>query len=171
MIRQAPEERYLSIREIKNAISVQRSEFLTLQKISKIDATVIPEGEVDEPLAHDPPKLVDKDWANGTLTLTLDRPVNQQWIHAFHNLNVSYPMGAHPTSIRFAGNVASVPAEPRWAQELIDYFKRWLPQATQALKETLQRDALIKADQLRERLRREKAAEEERLKVNLGLRI
>src|SRR4051794_35558696 len=35
--------------------AAHRSEFLSLQKISKIDAVVIPAGEVDEPLAHQHP--------------------------------------------------------------------------------------------------------------------
>ena len=39
----------------KAAIASHHSEFLSLLKVSQIDATVIPAGDVDEPLAHSAP--------------------------------------------------------------------------------------------------------------------
>jgi serine/threonine protein kinase len=172
MIRQAPDDRYQSIQEVKQAISAQHSEFLSLQKISQIDATVIPAGDVDDPLAYAPPKLATVDWNNGILTLTLDRTVHTRWLNTFSNLNVMYVMGAHPSIFQFKeGRIAEVPVQAKDVQQVVNYFKQWLPEASRLLKEALQREVRIKEDQLREKLRHDKAAEEERLQVFRSLRI
>jgi serine/threonine protein kinase len=171
MIRQAPTERYASIQDIKGAISIHRAEFLSLQKISQIDSTVIPQGAVDDPLAHDPPKLVDLDYANGTLILRLDRPVHSRWIRAFRELNVSYIMNADPQNFAFEHDTVTVAAPDRIAQQVINSFKGWLPLATRALHETLRREAQNAEHQAREKLKREKAAEEHRLDVLRRLHI
>jgi serine/threonine protein kinase len=76
MLRQTPAERPSSIAELKGLIRKYETEAVSLQRLSEIEGTVIKEGEIDEPLALTPPKLIGADWNRGTLTLTLDRPVN-----------------------------------------------------------------------------------------------
>jgi hypothetical protein len=172
MMRQAPGERFESIAKVKAAIAAHHSEFLSLQKISKINATVILVGEVDEPLAHEPPKLVGADWAKGTLVLTLDRPVNHNWTGALYNMG-SYGnvMGYPPRAFQFADREARVHCESNSVQQVVDHFKAWLPQATRTLKYNLENEARLQQSQLQEQLRRERVAEEERLRVNKALRI
>lgn len=172
MMRQDPRNRFASIAGVKGAIAHQRSEFLTLQKISKIDGTVIPEGEIDEPLAHTPPKLVDADWENETLTLTLDRPVSIGWVSAFTNMgNYRSIPGAGPEMFRFLKDKASVNVHASNAQRVIDHFKEWLPRATQVYKYTLEQQLQQDKRRREDELKRQRALEEERLRVLGNLRI
>jgi serine/threonine protein kinase len=172
MMRQAPGERFESIAKLKSAIAAHRSEFLSLQKISKINATVIPAGEVDEPLAHEAPRLAGAEWIGGTLVLTLDRPVDQKWIQALHNMgSFSSVLGCPPQAFQFRDCEARVGCKPHEAQHVIDHFKAWLPQATRMLKYNLENEARLQQSRLQEQLRAERAAEEERLRVNKALKI
>jgi serine/threonine protein kinase len=172
MIRQAPGERYATILEIKGAIASHTAEFLTLQKLSELDKTVIPAGEVDDPLAHIPPKIVSADWSGGTLEIALDRPVHQKWVHALHHMgSYSSLMGLEPSRFQFNQNIVRVSVDSTSAQSAIDYFKQWLPIASRTLKQTLEQETALRETQLRERLKREKQAEEERLRVMRNLKI
>ena len=145
---------------------------MTLQKLSKIDGTVIKVNEIDEPLSQEPPVLIGVNWNDGTLRLTLDRSVNQQWVNALANMG-SYAsvLGVGPEMFRFSNNTAVVVAQESDAQQVIDYFKNWLPQATQVLRQQLLADARQEEQARREALRREREAEERRLRVNRNLRV
>jgi len=172
MIRQDPNNRYASVAEVKAAISFHRGEFLTLQKISQIDDTVIPADEIDEPLAHTPPKLIGFDWNGGILTLTLDQPVNHDWVNALHNMgNHSAVHGIGPERFDFRDCEVQVSAQSHDVQKVINHFKRWLPLATQRLKKTMQQDFERQEYERREELKHQKAAEEERLMVLRNIEI
>ena len=56
-------------------------------------------------------------------------------------------------------------------QQVVDYFKEWLPKATQELKQRLKRAAQQEADAQREKLRREREEEEKRLRVKRSIKI
>jgi serine/threonine protein kinase len=171
-LKQNPSDRFASVTELKNAIARHRAEFLSLQKISKIDETVIPAGQVDDPLAHVPPKIVSADWDAGTLTMMLDRPVHDPWVHALRNMGGhTSVMGIGPEAFRFQGTRATVGVGANDVQRVIDFFKDWLPRATMVLKTNLEQQARREEEQLREKLRRERQAEEERLKVTRNLRF
>jgi hypothetical protein len=129
-------------------------------------------GEVDDPLAHTAPTLVAVDWNNGTLTLTLDRPVHDQWVQALYNMgNYASIMGAEPQRFQFSGREARVGIHSSAAQMVINHFKEWLPRASQVLKFHLEQAAQAQARQQADKLRREKAAEEERLRLLQTLKI
>jgi serine/threonine protein kinase len=164
--------RYESIGRLKAAIASHHAEFISIQKLSAFDATVIPEGEIDDPLAHDPPKLVRAAWDNGVLNLVLDRSVNQSWVSALHNMgSYSSVMGIPPQSFRFDGKEVFALVPPHSAQHVIDHFKEWLPRATQVLKFNLEQEAARKKREVEEQLKRERAAEEELLRINRSLKI
>lgn len=172
MLRQSPAERPASISEIKTLLIKYGNEVLSLQRISAIDQTVIKAGEIDEPLAYEPPMLVGADWNGGTLRLTLDRPVNQAWVRALQNMgNFTSVMGKPPGVFSFSGNQATVGAQEHDAQPIINFFKQWLPAATANLRHQLQQEAQQSEAQRREKLRLERAAEEQRLRVNRSLQI
>jgi Protein kinase domain len=172
MIRQAPGERPGTIAEVKALIQRHQSEAVSLQRLSKIDGTVIKAGEVDEPLAHEPPRLVGADWNNGVLTLTLDRPVNPNWVRALHNMG-SYASvyNIPPQVFSFSGDRATVQASDGDAQRVIDHFKEWLPKATRTLKHTLEEKAQHEQREQAERLRRECLVEEQRLRLLQTIKI
>jgi hypothetical protein len=148
------------------------AEAASLQRLSKIDGTVIKATDVDEPLAEVPPRLINADWDGGLLTLTLDRPVTVEWVEALQNMgSFSHVLGKPPQVFSFHRNQASVGAAAHEIQLIIDNFKTWLPAATRTLKNRLeqaaQRDEAARKDQLR----REREAEERRLRVMRNLKI
>lgn len=171
-IRQTPEERPASIEEIKRLVQRYRDEAVSLQRLSEINGTVIGVNEIDEPLAETPPKLIDADWDGSRLTLTLDRPVTPDWVHALQNMgSYSSVSGKPPQVFSFDGNRAFVAAEEYQIQLLIDNFKAWLPVASQTLKSRLEQ-AVQRAEAARkEQLRRERELEERRLRVRRNIKI
>jgi hypothetical protein len=171
---QSPSERPTSIADIKASIQHYEADAVSLQRISKIDGTVVRAEAVDEPLAEEPPRLISATWDQGQLTLILDRPVTEPWIQALHNME-SYGsvMGKPPVSFSFGGKQATVSAQEHEVQEVIDHFnfKSWLPVATRTLKQRLQIEAQKRESERREQLRRDREEEERRLRVNRSIRI
>ena len=97
LLRQAPQERPDSVGELKGLIQRYRSEAVAVQRLSQIDATVIRAGEIHDPLAHEPPRLVSFEWDGQQLTLILDREVSREWIEALRNMgNYSSEFGKPP---------------------------------------------------------------------------
>lgn len=173
MLRQTPAERPSSIAAIKEMIQKYKAEAVSLQRLSAIDRTVIKVSDIDEPLAYEPPRLINAEWNNNTLTLTLDRPVNLAWVRALQNMgNYTSLVGKEPAMFRFQGNKAVVEARgEQEAQQIIIYFKAWLPRATQVLKQMLEQEARQNEAQQKEQLRQQRLAEEQRLHINRNLKI
>jgi serine/threonine protein kinase len=172
MLRQSQDERPGSIAEIKGLIQRHSSEAVSLQKLSKLNNSVVRVGEIDEPLATEPPKVISVDWQAGSVFITLDRPVTQAWIQALHDMgNYSSVMGSEPETFKFQGNVAVGRATPNDVQFVVNNFKDWLPKATRRLRQTLERHAQQEAAKHQENLRRERQAEEQRLQVLRNLKF
>jgi|ERR1019366_1787460 serine/threonine protein kinase len=172
MLAQTPSERPSTIAELKASIQRYQAEAVSLQRLSKLDGTVIRADQIDEPLAEDPPSLIGATWDRGQLTLTLDRPVTPAWVQALHNMSsYSSVMGKSPQVFSFNGTQATVSAAENQVQPIIDHFKSWLPIATRTLKQRLEADAQQRMAQQRENLRREREEEEMRLRVTRNIRI
>ncbi len=172
MLRQAPAERPGSIGEIKGLIQRHQSEAVSLQKLSRLEGTVIKATEIDDPLAETPPRLIDFDWNGGALTLRLDRPVTPDWINALYNMgSFSSVMGKPPQLFSFRGNQATISAQEHEVQMVIDNFKVWLPTASRTLKFLLEQKAQLEEDAKKEELRHQRNAEEQRLRVMRNIRI
>lgn len=172
MIRQNPNQRPSSIADVKAHIEKYRSDAISLQRLSRINSTVIPAGEIDDPLAHEPPRLVGAEWNDGALRLTLDRPVSRDWVTALQNMgSYSAVMGIDPVSFSFQGHVATVGVREGNAQAVVDHFKNWLPIATRTLKSRLEEQLQRERRRREEQLRNERLAEETRIRVNQNLRV
>lgn len=172
MLRQAPQERPASIADLKGLIQRYQTEAVSVQRLSRLDATVIGAQEIDEPLAHEPPRLLDCDWDGQRLTLTLDREVSKDWVDALGQMsNYSSVAGNGPDTFSFQGNQAFVDAQEHEIQPVIDHFKTWLPVATRTLKHLLEQDAQRQEVKRREILRHEREAEERRLRVLRNIKI
>ena len=172
MLRNTPENRPVSLAAVKQLIQKHHAEAVSLQKLSALESVVIPAGEVDEPLAHEPPKLIGVEWRDGQLTLQLDRRVNPGWQQALLNMgNFSAVLGKGPEVFSFSGDTARVHAMEHEAQSVIDHFKNWLPVATRVYKHRLEGEMKRAEAQRIEQLRRERANEERNLKLNQSLRI
>jgi serine/threonine protein kinase len=172
MLAQFPTDRPKSIGEVKALIGSYRAEAITQQRISEINRSVIRSDEIDDPLALEAPQLISFDWDRGKLTLVLDRPVSRQWVDALMKMP---RFGSIPNKPRhffnFEGNKASIHAGEGEAQQVIDYFKSWLPLATQTLRQILESAARRDRDQLKEQLRLKREEEERRLRVLRSLKI
>lgn len=172
MLRQNPLDRPSNITAVKGLIQKHNAEAVALQKISKINNTIVPEGTIDDPLAFESPRLVAAQWDENQLFLTLDRPVSNAWINALQHMgNYMAVMGIGPEKFRFSGDKVTVSCQEHSAQNAIDYFKQWLPRATQTLKFQLEQEEMRKRSERLEQLRREKEVEERRLRVNSSLKI
>ena len=143
-----------------------------MQRISALDETVIKVGEIDDPLAYEPPKLIGVRWDGSTLVLVLDRAVNTAWVQALRRMgNYTSAYNRPPEVFQFSGDTARVAADEHNAQQIIDYFKQWLPQATRMHRTLLEGDAQRKAQERIQDLRRQRAGEERLLRVNRNLRV
>ncbi|MGN6544274.1 MAG: serine/threonine-protein kinase [Aureliella sp.] len=171
-IRQSPTERPASIAALKHMIRRYESEAISSQRLSEISGQVIKEGEVDDPLALSPPQLVGASWDSGVLTLTLDRPVHEKSVDALLNMGGHTSVwGKGPERFQFKGKTATINASENDAQSVINYFKGWLPQASAVFKHRLEMEAQRKELDLREKLKRERAAEEQKIRLNRSLSI
>jgi serine/threonine protein kinase len=163
MIQQDPAQRYSTIDSVKLELVARHQDFVARQRLSEIQNTVVPLGEEDDPLALEPPKLVDFEWDRGTLTLIMDKAVTAHWVGALQGMrNFAYSESAHPTSFNFKGNKATVSAREHIVQAVIDHFKSWLPIATATYKN--EREAL------RRRAAEEKVAEIQKQQQELARR-
>jgi len=172
MIRQNPSERPTSIAAVKDLLQRYQGEHISLQRISQITGEVVKVGEVDNPLAHEPPRVIGGHWDGGNLTIRLDRVVDNDWINALRNMgNYSSVMSRGPERFRFNGSEAVIQATEGEAQHIINHFKSWLPQASRTLKFNLEQAAIAAANQRAEELKRAKAREEQLMRVNNNLKF
>jgi hypothetical protein len=142
------------------------------QRLSGDQTTVAIDTEVDDPLAIDPPRVVDVDWNNGRLQFSLNTEVNTGWIRAFQNMpNIRYAVGAHPTAVTFRGREASIPAGEHEVTLIAECFKEWLPVATRVYRDNI----LSQREQERQRemqqLRRQREHDEQRQRVLNKIRV
>jgi serine/threonine protein kinase len=172
MRRQNPDERPALIADVKGLVQRYEYEAVSLQRLSQIKGTVIDSREIDEPLAQAPPRLVNFEWDRGQLTLILDRPITNEWKNALYSMgSYSSMMGKPPGSFVFNGNRAVVSAQEHEVQSVIDHFKGWLPLASRTLKSMLEQAVREQEAARKEQLRREREAEEQRLRILRNIRI
>jgi serine/threonine protein kinase len=172
MIKQNPSERPQSIGDLKGLLEQHQAEVIARQRLNEISNTVVPADEIDEPLANKAPRLISFDWDEGKLTLILDRHVSQEWIAALHNLgSFTSLLGKEPSSFMFRGDRAYVSARPDQVQPLINHFKSWLPLASGALKESMERKVRQAQERKTAELQRRRKAEEERLRLLSDVKI
>jgi serine/threonine protein kinase len=160
MISQSPENRPSSINAVKKLINIKSDFFLTSQKISKLDSTVIPSSEIDDPIVADPIKLIDRDWDENTeiLTLVLSQNVNKNWKKAFVNMESTYSslLRKGPEVFELSENKARINARANEVQQIIDYFKSWLPMVANRYESILISDMQAKEDAQRQQIQTEK---------------
>ncbi|MBO6783266.1 MAG: protein kinase, partial [Alphaproteobacteria bacterium] len=172
LLSQDPNGRPGAVREVRDEISRGRQEYFSHQKVSQIDATVIPENEVDDPLALSPPTVVGADWDDNRLTIELDQEVSPRWVRALQSMgNYQSVMGCDPSRFEFHGRRASVQVNGDSAQRVLDFFKSWLSPATQKLHHELQNELAVERQRREEYLASERRKAEERQKVLQNLKI
>jgi serine/threonine protein kinase len=167
MVRQNPADRYQRIEDVKNELIAKNNEFVALQKVNQVKNTVVPATEPNEPLIQDPPTLTGFDYQGGRLILHLSRAPNPRWIQCFKNPRSNHKMilGKGPEYWNFTGSNASIAAEERQVQELINYFKTYLQMAIEYYKDECHRDAIELETRRRNELRKQAEEAEKRLRI------
>lgn len=168
MLCRSPEERPQSIRELKGLIKSAEDNYISFQKISKIDATVIPQSQMDDPLIINPIQITDFEWDDGKLTLIFNQPVNRKWINALQNMGSHTSLiGYEPGKFVFDRGMdrVSIQAGRNVVQQLIDYFKTWISNTTAKYKQEILEEQERSENLEKDRIR--KAREEEETKRHL----
>lgn len=172
MIRQISDERLNSIKEVKALLSIRGANYVTEQKLSVLNSTVIPTSEIDDPLVVTPVQIVGFDWDNGLLTLVLSQPVNPRWRNALLNMG-SYTslMGKEPERFTLEGNLAKISAQERQVQDIINYFKSWIPQITARYKNDLENERRRKEEEERQKIKMEIEKEEAKARLRNNIKL
>jgi serine/threonine protein kinase len=172
MIQQDARARPKSIEDVKHRMRLGRDQLMMAQKLAANQADVIPAGQVDHPLVVAPPQIVDVDWSNGRLRIILDKAVTGDWVQALYRMgNFTSLMGAEPQRFQFQGREASVQADEYNAQQVIDYFKQWIPKASARLKLDIEEADSQRRHDEQQKLKQERDALEARQRVTAKLRI
>lgn len=136
MIRQSPDDRPPNIEDIKLKLIIRKNEFISTQKLCELKGEVIKGEEIDDPLISDPIRVVGFDWnPGGSLKIILNRSVNPMWRQALLNIgSYRHLFDKEPGMFKFDKNAAFIGAQENEVQQVIDYFKSWLPTANQVYK-------------------------------------
>ncbi|PTR04315.1 serine/threonine protein kinase [Paraburkholderia sp. GV068] len=170
MLRQDPAARPVSIDALKREIQFQRENVVSLQKISRIDETVVRVSDIDDPIIANGIRIVGCTWDNGMLRFELSEPVNPKWIQALRNMgSYSSVMNKGPERFGFTGKAASIDAQEHEIEAIVQHFKNWLPTATRVYEDMLKRDAEAQAAAERAELLRRRKAEENNLRIQSTL--
>jgi len=172
MIRQNPDERFNSIQEVKTLLKVRGADYVSEQKLSALNSRVIPTSEIDDPLVVMPIKVVGFEWDNGLLTLILNQPINQKWRNALLNMGShTSVMDKGPEAFTFDGNRTIIPAQEKQVQDIINYFKSWMPQTTAKYKLDLEEDRRRIEEQERQKIRSQIEAEETKARLRKNVKL
>lgn len=172
MICQNPEERLNSIHDVKQTLKIRGADYVSEQQLSRLKSIVIPASEIDDPLVVNPIKLEDFEWEDGLLTLILSQPVNQKWRNALLNMgSFTSVMGRGPDAFTFEGNRAKVRAEERMVQDIVNYFKSWIPLTTRRYEQDIKDDRRRKEEQEREKIKIAIKAEEAKARLRKNIKL
>lgn len=173
MIKQKPEGRPFSIGEIKQKLISYGNEFITQQRISQLENTIIPTSDIDDPLILDPPTLVRFDYQDGNLILILSREVNNTWVWALNNMgNHSSVHNKGPERFKIVKNRATISANSEFeAQSIINYFKEWLPKTNSVYERKIRRENEQKERAERQRLQTEIEKQKQRERILMNVKI
>jgi serine/threonine protein kinase len=172
MLKQSPDERPASIEVVKRELIRRNNEFITLQKISELRDTVVPTSDIDDPIVLDPIRLVGFDWDRNLLKLILNQPVTEKWLNALYNMGSHTSIvGKEPQVFKFRSNEATIPAEERDVQRIIDFFKDWLPKANKVYERNLKLEQQELEKKKRREIEQEKTIQETRQRILRNTKI
>jgi len=172
MIQSDPAARPASVAAVRQLLRIHSDQFHSQQKLSALAREVVPAGEIEDPLATEPPVIVGVDYDRGTLVIQLDRSVGPDWMSAFHEMgNYSAVWGAEPHRFDFRGHEARVRVEGHEAQDVINHFKQWLPAVTRDYRRRLELEMRQAEAREREAIRLKREELERREQIRSSLRF
>ncbi len=173
MRRQVPADRPASVEIIKQQLIARKNEFISQQKISALTNTIVPVGEIDDPLVVDPVRLVAADYdRHRGVVLVLSRPINDNWVKALRSFGSHTAVwGKGPETFLVNGNTASVSASEGQVQPIIDHFKQWLPLINRKYKEIVVYERNQQEARARQQLQAQLAEEERIQRIRKSIRV
>jgi serine/threonine protein kinase len=170
MIQQAPNARPANLQEVKKELIGRKNSFVALQQLDAKRREVVP---VNVPGRVAPVRLVSADWKIGELILELDRVPEPGWVQRFVQPRVGYTSvwGASPEAFQFSEKTATVRADERVAQQIIDHFKQYLEMATSGYQADLEAEAKHREQEQRRNLELAVAEAEKRERILKKLKV
>ena len=170
MIEYEPAQRPQSIREVKRQLTALGNKYIAELELRGAEGKVVERHSVDEPIE---PTIVGADYRNGTLVLEFDIVPDLDWVQAlkFGRYNREALMGSPPEVFNFKENTARVTVRPSDTQQVVDFFKSWIPKATDIVRRERQRAADKRQQQEEMELRKQQENVTTRLKVLKNLKF
>lgn len=172
MIQQKPNMRPGTIQNIKENLIGRRNAFVSLQELDKQRREVV---TTSTPPIFDPIRLMSiADYTNNQLSLHLNQHPEDAWIHRFISPREGYTsIGiAMPNQFSFNNGKAYIVLDnDREAQQVVDYFKRYLEIANRGYQQDLIDRAQQKDRQLRELLVERQAEAERKARVLSSVKV
>jgi serine/threonine protein kinase len=172
MVRQSPSERPHNVAEVKNELKRRGNEFIVAQRISELKRTVVPQGEIDDPLILNPVRLVDVDYNGDTLFFTLSPTANSNWKQCFGNIG-SYQsvLGKGPSRFAWDSDRAVIQATEQEAPLIVEHFKTYVDQANAAYLEFVKETKRQTEERARREIQRQLEIEEKRQRLLQKIRL
>jgi serine/threonine protein kinase len=170
MIQQDPTARFPSLEEVKKELIARGNEFVAFQQLRAKEQEVVPTTAIHEVM---PTKIIDVDWQKNMLFIRLDRVPENGWIQRFKSPREGFTSisSAHPSQVQFNSDKASVYAEERDVQTIVDLFKNHLQIADRGYQRDLEEEATSRDYERRQQLIRERKEAERRAQVLKSIKI
>jgi hypothetical protein len=173
MLRQSPNARPATIDVVKLELIRRGNEFIARQRVSELKQTVVPVGDIDDPLVLDPLRIIGVDWDENVLTLEFQHIITPRWQRALLNMDGAYQSvyGAGPENFTFHKNKGHVTVNASSVQKVVDLFKEWLPNANRVYEQSLRIEKQNAEVAERKKLNQEAARQAQRASVLRNLKI
>lgn len=168
MIGQDPQARPADVAAVKTRLRQYAEEAVTQQRLSALSQKVIPVGEIEDPLAHVPLRVIDTDWQpNGLMKLYFDRQIHRAWIDAFRRMpSYQWMPGFEPARFTLQPDHALITGvREQDVGDVLHHFEQWLPLVTQTLYQDLHAANQRRQREERAALAKARQDEEARLRV------
>jgi serine/threonine protein kinase len=168
LIQQAPDQRLQTVARIKEELIAQGNIFVNLQRLDALQKKVVPENEIDDPLITDPVRLVqtlDYSLSDSTLTIRLNRPVNDAWKGCFMTRATRFTANVSSAIVTFQGDTVRIIVSEHSLQEGINFVKEYIPVANEQYAAVVRREHQKEIDRRRAALKGAKDIEEARIRI------
>lgn len=167
MVRQSPQDRPQSVEELKRTLIAKGNEFISRQRLDKLQQTVVPVETVTEAFAL---KRVGVDVRGSSIIVHLSEEPPGDWLRLFAGQPVrAFVAGAEPINWRFDKKEASASLHPQRleseARSVLNHFDNYLETANSSYLQILKNRARQREETLRRDLQTEVEGEQRRLRI------
>ena len=166
MVQQDPTKRLQSVREIKQLLRSRHNEFIGQQRLSELDATVVPIHSIEDKAAQSIISVESVDYRGGRLVFNLNQVPLEDWIQSFGGIHYRQSLlGKDPKRFEFSGLESTIPADENEVERISSDFKGWIEMGNDNYRLALKKAARDAERREQERLKTEKLEEEKRQRI------